>query len=123
MTTTTPSPQEMSVLLVRVETLERDLKKLGEQLQTYVPARENDIRLQSIQDSVKRTESDVSKIKDQLSDLYTKLTNQDQASQVRDNSRRAAQDRLQIKYLTGIIAFFFTILAGLLVAFLTHLIH
>lgn len=123
MTTTTPSPQEMSVLLVRVETLERDLKKLGEQLQTYVPARENDIRLQSIQDSVKRTESDVSKIKDQLSDLYTKLTNQDQASQVRDNSRRAAQDRLQIQYLTGIIAFFFSVLAGLLVAFLTHLIH
>ncbi len=113
----------MSVLLVRVETLERDLKKLGEQLQTYVPARENDIRLQSIQDSVKRTESDVSKIKDQLSDLYTKLTNQDQASQVRDNSRRAAQDRLQIQYLTGIIAFFFSVLAGLLVAFLTHLIH
>lgn len=114
---------DLTALTFKVETIEHEVSRLRDQLQSYVPARENDLKLQSIQDTVKRIEADVGKAKEQLLEMNGKLTKQEQESQARDAQQREAQDKLQIRVLWGIVSTVLAVLVGVLIAYLTHLIH
>jgi septal ring factor EnvC (AmiA/AmiB activator) len=109
---TTQPPDQSSMLSYKIEALERIVGELRHQLQNYVLAREHDLQLKLIQDTVERIEKEVSAAKTELSTLNTKLGEQ-----------RESQDKLQIKVLWIIVAFILTILSGVAVAFFTHLLH
>ena len=113
-----PQPQSESIsnIIYRLEATEKDVVQIKAQLrelpQSYVLARENDLRLQSIQESVRRIETDVGEAKKQLTDMSSKLAEQ-----------RESQSQLQIRVLYGVVAVIITILSGVLIGYLTHLIH
>jgi hypothetical protein len=118
-----PTQQDIGLLLLRIELMEREVKRLSEQLQGYVPARENDLKVQGIQDSVKRIEGDLSEAKRQLVELNSKLTAQEQTAQLRDNEQRASQDKLQIRVLVGILSTVGGIIVAVIIFYLTHLLR
>jgi hypothetical protein len=80
---TTPIPENIasivSELVYRVDGMGRDVKRIDEQLRDYVPARENDLKVQSIKESVARIESDIAEAKKQLTELNTKLIEQEKS--------------------------------------------
>lgn len=106
-----------------VENAEKELEQLRSLLANYVPARENDLKLQSIQETVKRIESDVISAKNQLTELNAKLAAQEAEARQRDAQQRESQDKLQIRVLWGIVATIITIASGVLIGYLTHFIH
>jgi cation transport ATPase len=116
-------------LLIRVNTVEQQVNQVQAQLhqvqsdlRQYVPVSVNDLQLQSIRQSVDRIERDVSEIKREMGDVNAKLTKQDQEAQQRDAVQRENQDKLQIRVLWFIVASVITVLTGVLIAFLNHLI-
>ncbi len=120
---TQPQPADLTAIQYRLEAVERDVKRVSDQLSTYVPARENDLKLQSIQETVKRIEQDVIKAKDELVTLNNKLTQQERDSQERDTQQREERDKLQIRVLWFIVSSVIAVALAVLVAYLTHLIH
>lgn len=106
-----------------VESAEKNIEQLRSLLANYVPAGENNLKLQSIQETVKRIEADVIGAKAQLTEMNTKLAAQERASQQRDTEQRESQDKLQIRVLWGIVATIITILSGILIGYATHLLH
>lgn len=106
-----------------VESAEKNIGELRSLLANYVPARENDLKLQSIQETVKRIEADVIGAKSQLTEMNTKLAAQERASQQRDTEQRESQDKLQIRVLWGIVSTIIVILSGILIGYATHLFH
>lgn len=117
-----PTP-DLTAIIYRLESVERDIKRVTDQLPSYVPARENDLKLQSVQDTVKRIEQDVGKAKDELVTLNTKLSQQELASQQRDTKQREEQAKLQIAVLKWAVGLVVSGLLLLLGAYFTHLIH
>lgn len=103
-----PLPQ----LLYRLDQAEKDIAQVKSQLSLYVPARENDLRLQSIQETVRRIEADVIATKQQVTDLGIKLGEQ-----------REAQDKLQIRALWGTVAFILSTASLIVAGYITHLFH
>ena len=97
------------MLAYRLESLEKDIERLNMQLTNYVPVRENELKLQSIQDIVKRIESEITGAKLQLTDITKQLDKQ-----------RESQDKLQIRMLYGIVATVVTVLSGVLIGYITH---
>lgn len=116
-------PQDLVTIQYRVEALETGVRELQQQLHSYVSTRENDLQLQNIRSTVERIERDVQDAKKQMSDLSTKLTSQSQEMQNRDAEQRKNQDALQIKVLLGIVSAVGTVLIGVIVAYLSHVIH
>jgi hypothetical protein len=68
-------PADMTTLAYRLSTLEQNVQQLQTELRTYVPARENELQLQSIRSTVERIESDVKEAKKQVTDLTSKQDN------------------------------------------------
>ena len=99
-------------LIYRLDQAEKDIVQVKTQLSLYVPARENDIRLQVIQEAVRRIEVDVGESKKQLTDLSEKLAIQ-----------REAQDKLQIRVLWGTVAFILSTASLIVAGYITHLFH
>lgn len=116
-------PQDISAIILRVERTEQDIKDVRTQLQSYVPIRENDLRLQSISETVHRIEADVAKIKDQLTDMNSKLTAQEKEARQRDVDQEKSQAQLQIRVLWGVVAGVITVGSGILIAYVTHFFH
>lgn len=106
-----------------VDSAEKNIEQLRSLLANYVPARENDLKLQSIQETVKRIETDVIGAKSQLTEMNTKLAAQERASQQRDVEQRESQDKLQIRVLWGIVSTIIVILSGILIGYATHFFH
>lgn len=115
-----PQP-DITTVTYRIEAIERDVRRLQDQLATYVPARENDLRLTSIQETVRRIEQDVIKAKEQLQDMNIKLTTQEQVNQSRDAAQSASRDKTIIRVLWGAVSFVLLVLSGVLIGFFTHL--
>lgn len=112
------SPDMMTGLIIRINSLEQQsqqvqtqLQQVHTQLQSYVPASMHDLQLQSIRSSVDRIEHDVGEMKRQFNELNTELTTQ-----------RENQDKLQIRVLWGIVSLVITVLTAVLIGYLTHLI-
>lgn len=120
---TSPQQPDLTAIIYRLESVERDIKRVTDQLPQYVPVRENDLKLQSVQDTVKRIETDVGKAKDELVTLNTKLAQQEQAAQQRDNQQREDQAKLVIATLKWAVGLVVSGLLLLLGAYFTHLIH
>jgi hypothetical protein len=94
--------QDLSTILYRLDTVEQRVIQLQNQLQLYVPIRENELQLQVITSAVERIESDVKDTKQQVGEM------------------KDAQDKLQIRVLLGIVTTIVTILSGILIAYITH---
>lgn len=103
--------QDLSMFAYRLDGLEKDIERLNMQLSNYVPVRENELKLQSIQDIVKRIESEITGAKLQLTDINKQLDKQ-----------RESQDKLQIRMLYGVVATVVTVLSGVLIGYITHFI-
>lgn len=116
-------PTELNTLHYRMENLEHQVKNIQEQLRLYVTQRENELQLRTIQQSVERTEQEAARIRQQITDLATRIEQQEKEARARDEEQRQSQDKLQIRVLYGIVSVVITILVGVLIAYLTHLIH
>lgn len=99
------TPQDFSTISYRLQVVEQQVTKLQNQLELYVPERENELQLQSIRASVDRIEKNVNETKEQVSEM------------------KAAQDKLQIRVLLGIVTTVVTILSGILIAWGSHFIY
>jgi hypothetical protein len=105
--------QDLSMLAFRLDSLEKrlekDVERLNMQLSNYVPVRENELKLQSIQDIVKRIEAEITDSKQQMIDISEKLDKQ-----------RESQDKLQIRMLYAVVTTVITVLSGVLIGYITH---
>lgn len=119
--------QPTSNLIYRVEVMERDLASLKSQLSLYEPARENDLKLQRINDTVSRIETELSKVKEKLETMNTHMTTQEAEAQKRDSAQKEQLANVQIsglKWGVGIgVGFVVSALLLLLGAYFTHIIH
>jgi chromosome segregation ATPase len=106
-----PQQPDLSTLSYRITSLEQHVQQLQTELRTYVPARENDLQLQSIRSTVERIEGDVKEARKQVTDLGAKLETQGKE-----------QDQVQIKVLKWAMGIVITILVALLIAHLTHFV-
>lgn len=116
-------PQDITTIQYRVEALETGVRELQQQLHSYVSTRENDLQLQNIRGTVERIERDVQDTKKQMMDLSTKISVQDTEAQRRDADQRKNQDALQIRMLWVIVSAVGTVLIGVLVTYLSQVIH
>jgi hypothetical protein len=108
-----PMPQDpIPNLLYRLDQAEKDIVQVKAQLSLYVPARENELRLQAIQEAVRRIEMDVGESKKQLTDMTGKLAQQ-----------RESQDKLQIRVLWGTVAFILSTASLVVAGYITHFFH
>lgn len=108
-----PPTSDLTTLTFRISSLEQHVQQLQTELRTYVPARENDLQLQSIRSTVERIERDVQEARKQVTDLNTKLENQGKE-----------QDKIQINVLKWAVGIFVgivvTVVTSILIYFLTH---
>jgi hypothetical protein len=119
-----PQKNDVSMLIYRIDTLEKEVERLSMQLSNYVPQRENDLKLQSIQEIVRRIEAEIIAAKQQLATMNTKLADQEIAARERDEKERQQRDKIQIDTLkwilitiTGLVVM---VIGGVVVYFLTH---
>lgn len=96
----------------RMERAEREIEQIKVQLNLYVPTRENELRLQSINAAVQRIEQDIKSVKDQVTGFTTKLQEQ-----------RESQDKLLISILWGGISVLIGLGVLVLAGYLTHFFH
>lgn len=119
-----PQQNDVAMLIYRIDILEKDVERLSMQLSNYVPQRENDIKLQSIQEIVRRIEAEVIAAKQQLADMNTKLASQETAARERDEKQKEEHNKVQIKTLTWIVVTVLcgigTLLIGLSIYYITH---
>lgn len=82
------------------------MQQLQLELRTYVPARENELQLQSIRSTVERIESDVKAVKQQATELANK-----------QDSILISVLRYVVVTIVGVIA---AVATGLIIYFITH---
>lgn len=120
----TMQPNDFNTLSYRLDGVEKQLSNLQGQLQQYVPQRENELRLQSIQGSVMDIKGDVAEIRKQINDMSQKMIDQEAAAQKRDNAQRETIDKKQIRdlryFVTSVIGVFLTVLAALIIYYVTN---
>lgn len=100
-----PMP-DLSTLTFRITSLEQHVQQLQLELRTYVPARENELQLQSIRSTVERIESDVKEVKQQALELANK-----------QDSILISVLRYVVVTIVGVIA---AVATGLIIYFITH---
>lgn len=105
-----------SVLFFRITSLEQQLKLVQDQLKSYVPQRENELHLQSIQGTVSRIEHDVVSVK-------TRLEAQERETREYEEQQRESQAALQIKVLWGIVSLVLVSGTGIFTGYVTHFFH
>lgn len=113
-------PDSTAAIIIRISTLEQDVVELKRQLNSFVPLRENDLRLKNIRDSVDRIERDIIDAIKQLTDVSTKMTTQDIEAQKREAEIRESQTSLQIHVLWGSLSLIIGLLMSVLVGYITH---
>lgn len=123
MATTQQQPSDQNTLAYRVTSLERDVVELRDQLNRYVPVRENELQLKSMRDTTERIEHEVQEARKQLEGMNTKLILQDQEAQKRDAAQREGQAALQIKVLWGTVSTVIAVLTSVLIGYVTRLFH
>ena len=97
------NPQE--TILFRISAVEKDVDELRTQLNGYVLARENDLRIQSILDTLARISNDVTKLSEQ------------------QNKYQEGQSRLITGVLWGALSLVGFVLTSVLIAYITHFFH
>lgn len=104
---------DIGTIAYRMATIEQSVQHLQTELQRYVPARENEIQLQSIRSTVERIEGEVKEARKEITSLNTQVTAQRQES-----------DNMQIRVLkwivVTIIGALLTIAVGVLLFYITR---
>lgn len=104
---------DLGTLAYRITSLEKHVQQLQDELHAYVPARENELQLQTIRSTVERIEGDVKEARKQVTDLNSKLE-----TQVKE------QDKIQINVLKWAVGIFVgivvAVVTAMLIYFLTH---
>lgn len=113
--------QQFSAISYRVAAVEQEVNSLKLQLQSYVPARENDLQLQSIKATVERIERDIADARKQITEINTKLAVQENTSRDRDAQQSLNQYKIVNRVLFSIVGGVGTILVGVLIYYLTSL--
>jgi hypothetical protein len=116
-----PPSNDFTALGYRIDSVERQIQQLQGQLQLYVPQRENDLRLQGIQESVRRIEGDVTEIRTKMSEITAAMIKQEQDARDRDTKQRESQDKLQIRVLWFIVGTIIAIGSTVLASYFVHL--
>jgi len=114
------SRESMETVLYRIAAIEVDFKQFKEQLKAYDTARENDLKLERINDTASRVEVELRLIRSSLEDINARMVLKEGESKQRDTDQSAAQDRLQIKVLVSILSTVIIVVSGLLVFYITH---
>lgn len=135
-----PPGPSYEAIAFRVQVLESEVANIRSQLLQYVPARENELQLKNIQQSLDRIEHEVTTIKQQLierslitrleqdlADLRQQLTEfgkkqveNAKAAVEQDAAQRARQDALQILAMRAVLGIFLSITVAVLIALITH---
>ena len=115
-----PRDQSIQAILFRVDGVEKEIKDVQEKLKTYVPAKENDLQLQNIQNIVSRVERDVIDIKTRVEVIKDKMETQDKELRARDEKTKEEQSKSQIRGLLFIVSSIITVGAGIVIAIFTH---
>lgn len=113
--------QQFSAITYRMTAVEQEVNSLKLQLQSYVPARENDLQLQSIKATVERIERDIADARKQITDISTKIATQETLSRDRDAQQSLNQYKIVNRVLISIVSAVGTILVGVLIYYLTNL--
>jgi uncharacterized membrane protein len=103
-------------LFLRMEILEQEVRAFSAQLPKYVLAGENDLRLHGLQHEIERLAGAVEQAAEELSAVQSTVNEQIEA-------QAHYADKFQIKILWIVVSAFITIFAGVVLAFLTNLIH
>lgn len=124
----------LPTLSFRMELVERVVQQLKDQLNSYVPVRENDLQLRIIRETVERTEKEVTSIKvqmeheqesnkGQLRGLVEEINHLKIDLQEKDARQRESQNKLQIRVLSGIVGSIIFILSTIIAGYITHILH
>jgi hypothetical protein len=115
---------DFSTISYRLDGVEKQLLSLQGQLQLYVPARENELQLRSIQESVKDIKGDVSEIRKQINEISQKIIDQDKNTRERDNVQREDADKSKIRMLwfavSTVIGMFVMISVALIIFYIEN---
>jgi hypothetical protein len=93
---------EDTAVLYRLNTLEHNVSALKQQLDLYVPMRENELQLSNIRDTVGRIERDVQEAKKSIEQMDQQWS------------------ALQIRVLWGVVSTIIAILTAVLIGYVTH---
>lgn len=113
-------PTQDPTMVYRIETLERLFQQLQTQLGQLVPAKENELQLRMIRESVERIERELGNAKSQLTDMNTKLVNSEMQAQQRDSDQKQSQANLQLRFFYAASGLIGAIIVALLVYYFTH---
>lgn len=113
---------DLTNIIYRLESVEKDIVGLRQQLTLYEPVKENDLKLQSIKETTLRIETELSKVKEKVESINNKLVTQDQETTLKYASAREASDKLQIRILWYIVSGILGLGGAVLVGFLTHVL-
>lgn len=115
---------DLSTVIYRLDGVEKQLVSVQGQLQLYVPARENELQLRSIQESVKDIKGDVGEIRKQMNEISQKIVDQDRAARERDNLAREDSDKSKIRMLwfavSTVIGMFVMIAVALVIFYIEN---
>lgn len=115
-----PQGETLATILYRVTSIEADFARFKEQLKAYDTTRENDLKLERINDTATRMEVELRTVRQNLEDMNTRMLTKEGESKQRDSDTSTAQDKLQIKVLVGILTTIIGIVATLLIFYITH---
>lgn len=119
----TSGQEPYETIIYRLTQLEATVKQLQEQFRLYVPMRENELQLNAIRSIVERMEREMIDLKGQIKSLDDKVEQQGTDSLKRDTEQSDGLNKLQLRALQGFVTIVITIMSGILVAYITHLIH
>ena len=115
-------PQEsIATILYHLSTIDGDLAAFRVQLKEYDTTRENDLKLQRINDTASRMEADLRIVRTSAEDMKTLMLTKEGESKQRDSDTRASQAALQIKVLASAVTLIVGALVTLLIFYITHL--
>lgn len=128
------APQEQpdaSTMLYMIKALEQQLAHVQEQLKSYVPIRENELQIQTLQATASRIERDVIAMKSKQEEIERNArdaTEKQRAAmaelqfkqQEAADKQRASIAALQIRVLIGFATAMVAIITSVIAGFITH---
>lgn len=120
--TNSNSNEHPSMLAYRVTMLETEVNTLKSQFNAYTPTRENDLRLQNIQDTLHRIEIEVQQVKSEVNTQNDKLVTLQQSQDRKITDQQTDQQKVVIRVLWGMVCGVFGVVLTLIVSYLTRLV-
>jgi hypothetical protein len=113
---------DLSNIVYRIESVEKDIVALRQQLTLYEPTRENDLKLQIIKDTTLRIETELGKVKEKVESINVRMIAQENDIVKSYTKTKEASDKLQIRILWYVVSGILGLGGAVLVGFLTHII-